>query len=88
MPKLKTHRGAAKRFKKTGTGKIQRNHAFHSHILTKKGPGRKARLDNVVTVGATRSALDADRYVGMERHVGIGERFCCSLIGLAIVDKI
>jgi large subunit ribosomal protein L35 len=44
MPKLKTHRGAAKRFKKTGTGKLQRNHAFHSHILTKKGPGRKAKL--------------------------------------------
>ena len=44
MPKLKTHRGAAKRFKKTGSGKIQRNHAFHSHILTKKSPGRKAAL--------------------------------------------
>ena len=44
MPKIKTHRGAAKRFKKTGTGKILRNHAFHSHILTKKSPGRKAAL--------------------------------------------
>ena len=44
MPKMKTHRGAAKRFKKSGTGKIQRNHAFHSHILTKKRPGRKAAL--------------------------------------------
>jgi large subunit ribosomal protein L35 len=44
MPKLKTHRGAAKRFKKTGSGKILRNHAFHSHILTKKSPGRKASL--------------------------------------------
>jgi large subunit ribosomal protein L35 len=44
MPKMKTHRGAAKRFKKTGTGKLQRNHAFHSHILTKKSPGRKASL--------------------------------------------
>jgi large subunit ribosomal protein L35 len=44
MPKMKTHRGAAKRFKKTGSGKIQRNHAFHSHILTKKSPGRKAAL--------------------------------------------
>jgi large subunit ribosomal protein L35 len=44
MPKMKTHRGAAKRFKKSGTGKLQRNHAFHSHILTKKSPGRKARL--------------------------------------------
>ena len=44
MPKIKTHRGAAKRFKKTGSGKLQRNHAFHSHILTKKSPGRKAEL--------------------------------------------
>jgi large subunit ribosomal protein L35 len=44
MPKMKTHRGAAKRFKKSGSGKLQRNHAFHSHILTKKRPGRKAAL--------------------------------------------
>ena len=44
MPKMKTHKGAAKRFKKTGTGKLQRNHAFHSHILTKKSAGRKATL--------------------------------------------
>jgi large subunit ribosomal protein L35 len=44
MPKMKTHRGAAKRFKKTGTGKLRRGHAFHSHILTKKSPGRKAAL--------------------------------------------
>lgn len=44
MPKIKTHRGAAKRFKKTGTGKILRHHAFHSHILTKKSAGRKRGL--------------------------------------------
>src|SRR5258708_16468021 len=50
MPKLKTHRGAAKRFKKTGSGKLQRNHAFHSHILTKKSPGRKAALAGEVEV--------------------------------------
>ena len=50
MPKMKTHRGAAKRFKKTGTGKIVRNHAFHSHILTKKSPGRKAALAAEVEV--------------------------------------
>jgi large subunit ribosomal protein L35 len=36
MPKLKTHRGAAKRFKKTGTGKIMRASAFKRHILTSK----------------------------------------------------
>lgn len=44
MPKLKTHRGAAKRITKSGSGKLQRNHAFHSHILTKKRPGRKSAL--------------------------------------------
>lgn len=44
MPKMKTHRGAAKRFKKTGTGKIVRYHAFTSHILEKKSPKRKRNL--------------------------------------------
>ncbi|MQA90076.1 MAG: 50S ribosomal protein L35 [Gemmatimonas sp.] len=44
MPKMKTHRGAAKRFKKTGTGKVKRHHAFTSHILTKKSPKRKRHL--------------------------------------------
>ncbi|CAA7599957.1 ribosomal protein bL35 [Acididesulfobacillus acetoxydans] len=44
MPKMKTRRGAAKRFKKTGTGKIVRNHAFTSHILEKKSPKRKRNL--------------------------------------------
>lgn len=44
MPKLKTHRGAAKRFKKTGSGKFKFAHAFHSHILGKKTAKRKRRL--------------------------------------------
>ncbi len=44
MPKLKTHKGAAKRFKKTGTGKIKRRHAFARHILTSKTRTRKRRL--------------------------------------------
>ena len=44
MPKMKTHRGAAKRFKKTGTGKIKRSHAFTSHILEKKSAKRKRNL--------------------------------------------
>lgn len=44
MPKMKTHRGAAKRFKRTGSGKIKRWHAFHSHILGKKSPKRKRNL--------------------------------------------
>jgi large subunit ribosomal protein L35 len=42
--KLKTHKGAAKRFKVTGTGKIKRRHAFARHILTKKTAGRKRKL--------------------------------------------
>lgn len=48
MPKLKTHRGAAKRFKKTGTGKIVRNKAFARHILTSKSRSRKRRLKQAV----------------------------------------
>lgn len=44
MPKMKTHRGAAKRFKKTGSGKIKRYHAFKSHILEKKSAKRKRNL--------------------------------------------
>ena len=44
MPKQKTHRGAAKRFKTTGTGKVRRHHAMHSHILTKKTTKRKRKL--------------------------------------------
>jgi len=41
MPKMKTHKGTAKRFKLTGTGKIKRAKAFKSHILEKKSPKRK-----------------------------------------------
>lgn len=44
MPKMKTHRGAAKRFKKTGSGKLKRAKAYKSHILTKKSAKRKRNL--------------------------------------------
>ncbi len=44
MPKMKTHSGAAKRFKKTGGGKIKRYQAFASHLLGKKNAKRKRRL--------------------------------------------
>ena len=44
MPKIKTNRGAAKRFRRTGTGKIRRNSAFASHILTTKTTKRKRNL--------------------------------------------
>ncbi|MCA1796008.1 MAG: 50S ribosomal protein L35 [Desulfuromonadaceae bacterium] len=52
MPKIKTNRGAAKRFKKTGTGKIVRNKAFTSHILTKKTTKRKRDLRHGTLVHA------------------------------------
>ena len=44
MPKMKTSRAAAKRFKKTGTGLLKRNKAYKSHILTKKSTKRKRNL--------------------------------------------
>ena len=44
MPKMKTNRSAAKRFKKTGGGKYKRRKAYHSHILTKKRTKRKRSL--------------------------------------------
>ncbi|MEJ2185405.1 MAG: 50S ribosomal protein L35 [Gemmatimonadota bacterium] len=44
MPKMKTNRGAAKRFKVTGKGKVKRHKAGKSHILTKKSPKRKRHL--------------------------------------------
>lgn len=44
MPKLKTNRGAAKRFKRTASGRFKRGHAYHSHILTKKDQKRKRGL--------------------------------------------
>ncbi len=44
MPKMKTKSSAAKRFKKTGTGKLKRNKAYKSHILTKKSAKRKRNL--------------------------------------------
>ena len=53
MPKVKTNSGAKKRFKFTGTGKIKRHHAFHSHILTKKTKKRKRNLVHQTLVDQT-----------------------------------
>ena len=53
MPKMKTHRGAAKRFRKTGTGRLKRAKAFKSHILTKKSSKRKRNLRNSALVSTT-----------------------------------
>jgi large subunit ribosomal protein L35 len=49
---MKTHKGAKKRFKVTGTGKVKRMRAFKSHILTKKHPKRKRRLRRADLVSA------------------------------------
>ena len=56
MPKLKTHKGAAKRFKKTGSGKVKRNKAFTRHILTSKAKKRKNQLGTATLVS------DADEH--------------------------
>lgn len=50
MPKQKTNSSAKKRFKLSGSGKIMRKKAFHSHILTKKSKDRKKRLVEITTV--------------------------------------
>ena len=55
MPKMKTHSGSKKRFKTTGTGKIQARHSFSSHILEKKSPKRKREM------GLDREISKADR---------------------------
>ena len=52
MPKMKTHRGAAKRFKKTATGRFMRGKAFKQHILTSKTAKRKRGLRGMTTVAA------------------------------------
>lgn len=53
MPKMKTNRSAAKRFKLTGTGKLKRNKAYKQHILTKKSPKTKRNLRKAVIVDST-----------------------------------
>jgi large subunit ribosomal protein L35 len=53
MPKVKTHRGLAKRVKVTATGKIKRGKAYHSHLLSSKSPKEKARLSKADTVHPT-----------------------------------
>ena len=53
MPKIKTNRAAAKRFKVTGTGKLKRNKAYKSHILTKKSTKRKRNLRKAAMTDST-----------------------------------
>jgi large subunit ribosomal protein L35 len=63
MPKMKTNSGAKKRFKRTATGRLKRQKAYRSHILTKKSPKRKRNLRQSTLV----SAVDEPR---MERLLG------------------
>jgi large subunit ribosomal protein L35 len=67
MPKLKTHKGAAKRFRTTATGKIKRGHSHARHILTSKTTKRKRGLDIDTLV----SDSDMDR---VERMLPYGRR--------------
>ena len=53
MPKMKTTKAAAKRFKSTGTGKLKRNKAYKSHILTKKSQKRKRNIRKAAITDAT-----------------------------------
>ena len=56
MPKMKTHKGAKKRFSITGKGKVRRLKAFKSHILTKKSPKRKRNLRRPTTISVVGEA--------------------------------
>ncbi len=59
MPKLKTLKAAAKRFKRTGTGKFLRHRAYHSHLLTGKPAKRRRRLrQGTVVSGADRATVE------------------------------
>jgi large subunit ribosomal protein L35 len=65
MPKMKTHKGAAKRFRVTKNGKIMRGKAYKSHILTKKSPTRKRNFRKPGQIA------DSDRNV-VKKNLGIG----------------
>ncbi|KAA6448656.1 50S ribosomal protein L35 [Bacillus swezeyi] len=52
MPKMKTHRGSAKRFKKTGSGKLKRSHAYTSHLFANKSQKQKRKLRKSAMVSA------------------------------------
>ena len=67
MPKLKTHKGAAKRFRLTATGKVKRGHSHARHILTKKSTKRKRALD----IDALVSDSDSER---IDRMMPYGRR--------------
>ncbi|KAF0209055.1 MAG: 50S ribosomal protein L35 [Actinomycetota bacterium] len=65
MPKMRTHKGTAKRFRLTGTGKIKRANAFKSHILEKKSPKRKRAFKAA-------SLVHASDVKTIKKNLGIG----------------
>ncbi len=66
MPKLKTHRGAAKRIKRTASGKFKRHHAYASHILTKKSTKRKRKLRKSAIVSPADAKVLKHMLIGMK----------------------
>lgn len=67
MPKMKTHRGAAKRFRVTGSGKLRRKKAYNSHLFTEKSAKRKRHLDKETDVAGTDEK-------SVRKVLGIGNR--------------
>ena len=63
MPKMKSHRGARKRFSVTGSGKVKRYKAYKSHILTKKTSKRKRNLRRPTTVGTNGEVKNIKRLI-------------------------
>ena len=61
MPKMKSHKGARKRFSVTGSGKVKRSKAYKSHILTKKTSKRKRNLRRATTVATNGEAKNLKR---------------------------
>jgi large subunit ribosomal protein L35 len=66
MPKLKTHRGAAKRIKRTASGKLKRHKAYKSHILTKKSTKRKRGLRKSTLVSKADEKVLKMMLIGMK----------------------
>ena len=66
MPKLKTHRGAAKRVKRTASGKLKRHKAYKSHILTKKSTKRKRGLRKATLVSKADEKVLKQMLIGMK----------------------
>jgi large subunit ribosomal protein L35 len=66
MPKMKTHRGAAKRIKRTASGKLKRHKAYKSHILTKKSTKRKRNLRKGTIVSSADAKVLEQMLIGMK----------------------